>query len=286
MSKSGRSPVFESSTRPLAAKPFLRWAGGKRWLLRSIRKLPVASPGKYLEPFVGSGVMYFALDPPRAILSDINQDLITTYETVRDHVEELIDELAAMRNTMRAYLRIRDTDPSDPVARAARLIYLNKTAWNGLYRVNRRDKFNVPYGHYKNRRIVDADGLRSAAERLSGVRLLCSDFETVLLKASRGDLIYADPPYVTNGSSSGFNLYSVGRFSWEGQTRLARVLSRVNRSGTRFILSNRDDPAIRELYRDFSIMTLARQSVIAGDPMHRQQVTELLISNFPVSIGS
>jgi DNA adenine methylase len=263
--------------------PFLRWAGGKRWLKRALRDIPSVSSGKYLEPFLGSGVMFFAVRPRRAILSDINEELIISYQVVRDRLDELLAELAGLRNTKGEYERIRSAVPSDPVSRAARLIYLNKTAWNGLYRVNKHDGFNVPYGRYKSRKIVDIEGLKSASEALRGIRLLCSDFGTVLDRAKTGDLVYADPPYVSNGSKGGFDLYNVGRFSWDAQTRLAMALGRIDKKGVRFVVSNRDDPNVRELYRDFSIVTLSRASVIAGNPAHRRPVTELLISNFPIA---
>lgn len=230
--------------------------------------------------------MFFALGPKVAFLSDINEELITTYRVVRDRLPELLCELSTLRNTIDDYERVKATIPPDRIGRAARLIYLNKTAWNGLYRVNGHDNFNVPYGHYTDRELVDEPGLRAASRHLQGVTLRASSFSTALSTARAGDLIYADPPYVINGSGQGFRLYDSEKFSWDAQTRLASILRKADLAGARFLLSNRDDPSIRELYNEFRIATLSRSSVIAGDPKHRRRITELLISNFPLRVAA
>lgn len=279
----------ERSGRPAArrtATPFLRWAGGKRWLIRELHQLPRRPRRTYFEPFLGSGAVFFALRPKVALLSDINGELIAAYRVVRDRLPELLEELSALENTIEVYERVRATVPRDLVSRAARLIYLNKTAWNGLYRVNSSDCFNVPYGHDSDRDVVNAPGLRAASESLQTAVLRTSPFSTMLSKAGPGDLIYADPPYVTNGSEQAFHLYDPERFSWAAQRRLASALRRVDRAGARFLLSNGNDPSIRSLYEGFEVHVLHRSSVIAGDPKHRRRVTELLISNFPVRLAA
>jgi DNA adenine methylase len=258
-------------------RPFLRWAGGKRWLARRVAGSFELPERRYYEPFLGSGAIFFRFRPAKATLSDSNRVLIDSYKGIRDSVEDVISGLCELKNTQKNFLRIRESTPSDLVGRAVRLIYLNRTAWNGLYRVNSQGGFNVPFGHYTYRDLVTPEILRGASQALQGVELRACDFADTIRLASKGDLIYADPPYASNGGSSGFLLYNVDRFRWPEQVRLSRELEKAFRRGASFLLSNRNDANVRALYAAFRARRLGRHSVIAGDPSHRKRVSELLV---------
>lgn len=179
------------------ARPFVKWAGGKGQLLDELLKRAPTTFGRYYEPFVGGGALFFALQPKRAVLADKNQELANAYLVVRDNVEELVISLRQHRNHRDYYYRLRSLNPLEltSLERASRFIYLNKTCYNGLWRVNRRGHFNVPFGRYKDPKICDADNLRAVSAALQGVEIRCSDFEEALQTATGGDLVYLDPPY-------------------------------------------------------------------------------------------
>jgi len=263
------------------ARPFLKWAGGKSQLLPDLLRYAPGEYGRYYEPFLGGGALFFALQPARAVLSDSNAQLIGAYQAVRQDVEALIRRLRRFRATRDAYYSVRARDPADlsPMARAARFIYLNRTCYNGLYRVNSAGRFNVPFGRYKNPRICDPEGLRAAGAALRRARLRVGDFEAVTRPARAGDLVYFDPPFDPLSPTASFTSYTAGGFGPEEQARLARLCRALAERGCHVMLSNSDTPLIRRLYRDFRLVELQARRAINRNANGRGPVTELLILN-------
>jgi DNA adenine methylase len=264
------------------ATPFVKWAGGKRLLIPNLlRHLPSIESGRrYLEPFLGGGAMFFALCPDRALLSDLNAELVEVFEAVRDDVDGVIEALRPMKNDEESYYAARSSRPRKPTTRAARFIYLNKTCFNGLYRVNTKGEFNVPFGrHGSNLVVCDEPQLRAASRGLSGAEIEVSDFGPIARRARAGDLVYFDPPYTTAHTNNGFIEYNQRVFSWEDQRRLAKVALGLVKRGVRVAISNADHPAITALYTDsrFEVHRITRASTMAGNSKHRFSATELLI---------
>jgi DNA adenine methylase len=268
------------------ALPFLKWAGGKRQLLAQYAPFfpDRAAVNRYFEPFIGSAAVYFHLQFPRATLSDQNQKLIELYQMVQQDVEGVIEALKPHRNQADHYYEVRAQDPQtlSPVERAARLIYLNKTCYNGLYRENRRGLFNVPFGRYKNPTICDEKKLRKAARALNGVTLRTADFAQVVERAGPGDFVYFDPPYVPLNTTSSFTSYHRAGFSQTDHQRLAQTIQQLTARGCLVMLSNSSAPFVYELYQDQGyqlIRTTARRS-INSQARKRGPVPELLILNY------
>ncbi|RTM12004.1 MAG: Dam family site-specific DNA-(adenine-N6)-methyltransferase [Bradyrhizobiaceae bacterium] len=262
--------------------PFLKWAGGKRWLASNSEfKIPQIS-GRYIEPFLGSGSIFFSTQPKDAVLSDVNSELIDTYLSLRDEHEKVSRHLKlhARSHSKSHYYYVRDEmKPRSTAGRAARFLYLNRTCWNGLYRVNLKGKFNVPKGT-KSNVIMETDDFEAVSRILQKARLLCCDFEAVIDQAQSGDFIYADPPYTVHHNMNGFIKYNEILFSWEDQKRLRFALARASERGVKFLLSNADHASVHELYSDVaSIKIVNRASVISGDRDARGTTTELLVSN-------
>ncbi|WP_395321065.1 DNA adenine methylase [Variovorax sp. UC74_104] len=259
--------------------PFLKWAGGKRWLTHLSSSM--TSSGTYIEPFVGSGAMFFAIKPKKAMLSDANRELIEAYKSVRDDpilIEHLLREHQAAHNKEH-YYRVRKNIPLDAVERSARFIYLNRTCWNGLYRVNKRGEFNVPIGT-KSAVLMASDNWSGAAALLRKVQLIAGDFEQAIDKAVSGDLVFADPPYTVKHNLNGFLKYNEFIFSWEDQLRLYACLLRAKRRGVKVVSTNAAHQSIWELYKEeFDIEYLSRASVLAGKASARGRYEEFLITS-------
>ncbi len=265
------------------AKPFVKWVGGKRQLLPSIAEIvtPRLKAGAtYHEPFIGGGAVFFHLQPKRAVLTDSNERLIRTYRGIKKDVEGVIRRLRSYPHDKDFYLetRARNIDTADDVDVAAWFIYLNRTGYNGLYRVNSRNVFNVPFGDYKNPTICDADNLRACSRALKGARIEKRDFEGVLSRAVRGDFVYFDPPYVPLTATSRFTDYTSDGFSDAEQVRLRDVALALKKRGVSVLLSNSSAQRVHDLYGDhFEIQeALARRSVNCK-PNGRGRITELLI---------
>jgi DNA adenine methylase len=272
------------------AKPFIKWAGGKSRLLPALSRHfpPRGETGRYFEPFLGGAALFFHLEHPHSFLSDTNRDLVELYQVVQQNVEELIEALKVHKNERGYFYQVRSQDPAilTPVQRAARLIYLNKTCFNGLYRVNSRGQFNVPFGKYKNPAICDADGLRAASGALQSADISIRDFESVLEQAQPGDFIYFDPPYHPINKTSSFTSYTAGKFGEEEQRRLAAVYAQLVDRGCFVMLSNSDTPLIRKLYGGFHIHEIQASRAINSKPEGRGKITELLIVNYPIASSS
>lgn len=263
----------------LLPTPFLKWAGGKRWLSKRIVELAHPLHGKYIEPFLGGGAVFFALQPAQAILSDANFELINAYQAVRSdpkRIEELLQE-HQHRHSKEYYYLMRDYRSRCELRMAARFIYLNRTCWNGLYRVNLSGKFNVPMGT-KSTVIMPTDNWQVTSEILNPANLVCRDFEESIDEAERGDLVFADPPYTVKHNLNGFIKYNNSLFSWDDQIRLRNALLRARHRGAKVIVTNAHHASIKELYQEhFSLESVARASVLAGSSAHRGRYEELLI---------
>jgi len=275
-------------------RPVLKWAGGKRQLLEPILAFVHESfPQQirtYYEPFAGGAAVFFALSAPRkferARLSDKNEDLIRVYSQLRDDAEQVISELEKLCElglSEETYYKVRAKRPAKAAARAARLIYLNRTGYNGLYRVNRSGHFNVPYGRYKKPRILDPSRLMAAASALQGVELFVEDFDTPCKKAKAGDFVYFDPPYLPVSKRSSFSEYHSDVFALAEHQRLAQTFARLTKLGVSVLLSNSDTPETRDLYAEFETRTVLARRAINSDATRRGVVSEILVRGIPVA---
>ena len=269
--------------------PFIKWVGGKGRLMGQLE--PLLPPGvarmRHVEPFVGGGAMFFARQPQRAALSDINPDLVHVYRSIRDDVEGVIRSLAPLAAAGHApdtYYRVRERynagEGHKQPLRAAMFIYLNKTCFNGLHRVNQRGEFNVPAGKYKNPTILDASGLRSASAALAHADVRQAGFEELLDRARPGDFVYFDPPYEPVSTTASFTSYARDGFTQADQTRLRDVFKELHRRGAKLMLSNSDVPFIRELYADFHISTIEAPRAINSNGLRRGKVSEVVVRNY------
>jgi DNA adenine methylase len=264
--------------------PFVKWAGGKRALLPELlKRVPknLGRFGRYFEPFVGGGALFFALQVKAAMLADLNEDLVTTYMAVRDDVEGVIVSLQrhALDHSEDHYYDVRASiQDLDAVGTAARFIYLNKTCFNGLYRVNKANRFNVPFGRYDNPKICDADRLRVCSAALQGVPVYTADFRSVAAVARVGDFCYFDPPYVPLSASSNFTSYTRDKFTSADQVSLCELARSLKRRGVHVLLSN--SSAARDLYSggDFVIEEVQCRRSVNSKAGGRGAITELLIS--------
>ena len=273
-----------------AVAPFLKWAGGKRQLVQEIGRLlpPDLSGLTFYEPFIGGGALLFELEPARAVINDYNGELINVYRVIKESPEELIGDLERHVNTAEYYYKIRGLDRGPafggltPVQRASRIIYLNKTCFNGLYRVNAAGEFNVPFGRYKNPNIVNAAVIRAVSEYLNtaDVRILDGDYEAALGDISRQSFVYLDPPYHPLSVSSSFTGYVQGGWGEADQVRLRDVCNALDSKGVKFMLSNSSAPFIREIYAGYDIRVVRASRAINADSGKRGQVDEFIIRNY------
>ena len=263
-------------------RPFLKWAGGKRQLLASLRRLAPRDPSTYFEPFVGGGALFFALQPKRAVLADVNERLIRTFKGVQNNVEEVIRQLESFRHrhTPEFFYEFRekDIDAGTDADVAAWFIYLNKTGFNGLYRVNRDNRFNVPFGRYVNPTICDKDTLRACSAALAKAKLLVADFASVVKEARRDDFVYFDPPYVPLSETSSFTSYTSRGFGHQEQKRLRDTARKLKKRGVRVLLSNSSAPSVRDLYAEgFDITEVSATRLVNSKATARGAIVELLI---------
>jgi DNA adenine methylase len=262
--------------------PFLKWPGGKRWLVSRFRNIFPQSYRRYVEPFLGGGAVFFHLAPTRAVLSDINPELINAYQMVREHPEALEQRLARLhgRHSEAQYYRIRAEAPSEKLDRAVRFIYLNRSCFNGIYRVNLKGEFNVPMGN-KQEIAFETGFLARLAEQLTRSSLRRSDFEKTIDAAGEGDFVYIDPPYTMKHNNNNFIKYNASLFSWRDQIRLANAAMRASDRGAMIMISNADHASIRELYATFGMRyRVSRTSVLAANSAFREGTTELVILNY------
>ncbi|MBI2302400.1 MAG: DNA adenine methylase [Armatimonadetes bacterium] len=261
-------------------RPFLKWVGGKRQILDALLRHVPEHYGRYHEPFVGGGALFFALQPERAVLSDENEWLIRTYRGVQRDVEAVITLLQGYPHEREFFESLRQVriDEGDDVAVAAWLIYLNKTGFNGLYRVNREGWYNVPFGSYRNPTICDAPNLRACAAALAGAELVRRDFMFVLEHAEPGDFVYFDPPYVPLSVTSNFTSYTRDGFTHHDQQRLRDVALELKSRGVKVLLSNSSAPLVQRLYADgFEVEEVSATRLINSKASGRGRIPELII---------
>jgi DNA adenine methylase len=267
-----------------AAKPFLKAVGGKTVLLPEILPRLPAKIKTYYEPFLGGGAVFFALAAAgrfeRAVVSDANEELAITYVALANLTDKVVRALKKHVYDETHYYSVRAQDPLklEMSVRAARLIYLNKTCFNGLWRVNRKGQFNVPFGRYTNPTICDEENLRAVSLALRRVTVASLDFEKTVLPAKRGDAVYFDPPYVPVSETANFTAYTAGGFGPDDQARLRDVAKRLDERGVHVLLSNADTPLVRELYKGFRIESVQAPRRVNSKGGKRGNVGELLIS--------
>jgi len=264
------------------AFPIVKWAGGKRSLLDRLFAHVPEKIDRYYEPFAGGAALFFALQAvgrfKKASLNDTNRRLITTYTAVRDDVESVIRRLRRMPNDEAFFFkqRAKNVDKLDPAAQAAWLIYLNRTCFNGLYRVNAKNEFNVSFGHYKNPLICDADNLRAASLALTAVELCCEDFGTMMLMPHAGDFVYFDPPFLTRVGNE-FVRYGKGVFGRDDHERLAACARDLKQRGVNVLISNSDTDEVREIFHGFDFEEVRGRRSVNRDGNGRAPAPDLLI---------
>ncbi|MGP1447201.1 MAG: DNA adenine methylase [Candidatus Limimorpha sp.] len=270
--------------------PFLKWVGGKRQLIPEIRKLlpKGVSSHPYYEPFIGGGALFFDLQPKCAIINDCNKELINAYRIIRDNPKELIEDLKKHKNTAEYFYEIRAIDRQPifynltNIERASRIIFLNKTCYNGLYRVNNAGEFNSPFGNYKNPNIVNEPVINAVSKYLNSAQIQISneDYEVILRDIPTNSFVYLDPPYHPVSESSNFTGYVQGGWNEEDQIRLRDTCNILNDNGIKFILSNSASDFIREIYSDYNIHIVQANRAVNSNPSKRGQVDEFLIRNY------
>ena len=269
--------------------PVVKWVGGKRQLLDEITPLLPKRITSYCEPFLGGGAVLFSIQPTKAIVNDLNQDLITVYEVIRDDVDSLLESLKKHENTAEYFYAIRDMDRDKEVyqsmskiERASRLIYLNKTCYNGLFRVNLSGEFNSPFGHYKNPNIVNEPILRAVSKYFSAsnITFYSEDFAETLKRVRKGGFVYLDPPYDPVSDTASFTGYNKGGFDRNEQIRLKQCCDELTRRGVKFMLSNSATEFIKELYGEYEITIVKAKRAINSDASKRGAIEEVLIRNY------
>ncbi len=262
-------------------QPFLKWPGGKRWLAAQNNLIPERF-NHYYEPFLGSGAIFFSILPANSTISDINQELINLYIIMRDQPTQLQGVMRRHQemHSEEHYYSVRNHVPDDVVERAGRMLYLNRTCYNGMYRENRRGMFNVPIGT-KTNCVYDIDQFEDYSNALRNAKLLSCDFAMVIDRAGEGDFVFVDPPYTTS-TGSGFIKYNQSLFTWSDQTRLLAVLNRARERGAIILLTNANCQEIKEQYENcgFHTRTLSRKSTISGQAKSRRMIEELVITSF------
>jgi DNA adenine methylase len=289
-----KSNLVNDVARIIAEKPrpFVKWVGGKRQLLEQFKRMLLYPPesfdshtAKYYEPFVGGGAVFFDLLPEQALLSDLNKELVITYNVIKTDVEKLIIALKKQKVDKEYFLNIRakDSKKMSDIAVATRFIYLNRTCFNGLYRVNSKGGFNVPFGKYTNPRICDEENLRKVSKALQKVEIKHSDYKIVLKTAKKGDFVYFDPPYFPVSKTASFTSYTSSSFLEKEQIELRDTFVALHKRGCFVMLSNSDTAFIKKIYsgiKSVRISMVAAGRMINSDASKRGKVNEVLVTNY------
>jgi len=275
-------------------KPFVKWVGGKRQLLKQFRLMNLYPPekfniktGRYFEPFVGGGAVFFDLLPEKSFLSDLNSDLIKTYNVIKSDVEKLISFLKEYEYEKEFFLKVRSMQPKNlpDIHIASRFIYLNRTCFNGMYRVNSKGEFNVPFGKYSNPLICDEVNLRRVSKALQNVEINCQDYKMIIKKARKGDFVYFDPPYYPINKTSSFTTYTKEAFLDKEQIELKDTYLELHKKGCFVMLSNSNTPFINKIYNELVKYGIKINEVLAGRAINskgakRGKITEVLVTNY------
>ena len=266
--------------------PIVKWVGGKRQLMIELLKNMPENYNRYFEPFIGGGALFFYLQPDNAYISDMNEELINLYQVVGDNVDELITDLQKHDISKEYFMEIRNIDRTDKyknwsdVKKASRFIYLNRTCFNGMYRVNSKGEFNVPFGHYKNPRILDENNLINCSNLLQRTEIKHADFSEILKKVKKGDFVYFDPPYVPLSETSSFTSYTKDGFDMDMQFKLRDICDELDTIGVKFLLSNSDTKLVNELYENYNIKKVFASRQINANADGRGKITEVLVRNY------
>ena len=272
-----QTEIFSDDEKPT---PFLRWAGGKRWLLKQLHNyLPVDGFNQYHEPFIGGGSIFFHLQPEKAFISDLNKELIDSYMAVQQDVELVIDFLKDFKNTEEDYYQIRPVKFDDFFQEAARFIYLNQTSFNGIYRVNLNGEYNVPYGKRHNFKF-NYDNLRKVSKNIKNTSFSSGDFSEAIQNIKKGDLVFLDPPYTVTHNSNGFIQYNQKIFSLSEQYKLSEMIDKIKDIGAYYILTNAAHPEVKSIFqKDDPVFEVNRSSTIGGIGSKRGKYAELIMTN-------
>ena len=271
--------------------PVVKWVGGKRQLLDEITPMLPKRITSYCEPFLGGGAVLFSVQPSKAIVNDLNSDLITVYRVIRDDVESLIESLKKHENTSECFYAIRDLDRDkagyqalSQVEKASRTIYLNKTCFNGLFRVNSSGEFNSPFGHYKNPNIVNEPVLRAVNKYFNTKNIVFynEDFAETLNRVGKGGFVYLDPPYDPVSDTASFTGYSKGGFDRNEQIRLKCCCDELSKRNVKFLLSNSATEFIKDLYQDYKVVIVKAKRAINSDATKRGAIEEVLVRNYGI----
>ena len=268
--------------------PFLKWVGGKRQIIPAIAEHLPKNIKVYIEPFIGGGALLFYLQPKRAIINDFNSELINVYRVIKNDVENLILDLNQHKNESDYFYKIRGIDRTEEIdkltntERASRIIYLNKTCFNGLYRVNNSGEFNSPFGRYKNPNIINEPILKAVSNYLNNndVEIMNGDYLEVLQKADKNSFVYLDPPYHPVSESANFTGYIQGGWDTNDQIKLREACDDLTKRGVRFLQSNSSTDFIREEYTKYKIHTIKANRAINSDAEKRGEIEEVLIENY------
>ena len=271
-------------------QPFTKWTGGKRQLLPVIRELIPKTYNRYFEPFVGGGALFFDLAPKDAVINDFNAELINCYQQIKDNPQELIEILKVHQeyNSKEYYLDLRSADRDEridmmsEVQRAARILYMLRVNFNGLYRVNSKNQFNVPYGRYKNPKIVDEELISAISVYINNnqLEIKVGDFEKAIVDVRTGDFVYFDPPYIPLSETSAFTSYTHEGFSFADQVRLRDAFKRLSDTGAYVMLSNSSSALVEELYKDFNIHYVEATRTNGAKSSSRGKISEIIVTNY------
>ncbi|HEU6137356.1 TPA: DNA adenine methylase [Streptococcus pneumoniae] len=276
--------------KKVTLQPFTKWTGGKRQLLPVIRELMPKTYNRYFEPFVGGGALFFDLAPKDAVINDFNAELINCYQQIKDNPQELIEILKVHQeyNSKEYYLDLRSADRDEridmmsEVQRAARILYMLRVDFNGLYRVNSKNQFNVPYGRYKNPKIVDEELISAISVYLNNnqLEIKMGDFEKAIVDVRTGDFVYFDPPYIPLSETSAFTSYTHEGFSFADQVRLRDAFKRLSDTGAYVMLSNSSSALVEELYKDFNIYYVEATRTNGAKSSSRGKISEIIVTNY------
>ena len=268
--------------------PVVKWVGGKRQIIDQIFQYIPKNISTYYEPFFGGGAVLFELQPKKAVINDINKELINLYEVIKNNTEELIEELKTHKNDEDYFYYVRELDRDKasynsltPIQKASRIIFLNKTCYNGLFRVNKSGEFNAPFGRYKNPNIVNEITIRAVSNYFNkaDITFMSKDFAEVLKGARKGAFVYLDPPYDPVSDTASFTGYDKGGFNRDEQIRLKNVCDKLNEKGIRFLLSNSATDFIKDLYADYQIELVKAKRAINSNGDKRGEIDEVLVMN-------
>lgn len=278
----GLDSKFEISEVPqkheIAIVPPLKWAGGKRWFVSNHKDLLPKKFNKYIEPFLGSGAVFFSVQPEQALISDLNPELINLYEVIRDEPLKLEKKLKEhqRKHSTEYYYAMRALQPRNKITTAARTLYLNRTCWNGLYRVNLKGEFNVPKGTKENVVLATDDFFR-LSRILKNTQIKCQDFQESIDSAEDGDFVFIDPPYTVAHNNNGFVKYNQSIFKWEDQVRLRNAVDAAVSRGVMVLLTNAAHSSVKELYKNYETIVVGRAGVISGTSAARGTYEEIVV---------